>query len=255
MLRRSDKIDHAAIRDETIDRAIERNVPCEMQIRRSSGELFVVKSRLLGRGEHGIEIDWPTSIGQDVPIHEGLKVEVFFSIENVRWSFRSRIADLKRHIELNDEHTIIGVVLTTPPKLVNGQRRNDHRVGLGGQDVRVMVHAGDPESEYAAAPIDGPVRECRLVDLSIGGLSLLVPGEWIGITGINRPFFVTIPMGKGGSMTLLAEVRQRRRLNRSSDLRIGMKFRSWPDRREFQQLQQDIQRELVQLQRSRTKAA
>jgi len=248
------KKDDAVARDLVL-RAVERNVPCEMQIRRASGELFVIKSRLLNTSRDGIEIDWPTSIGQDVPIHEELKMEVFFGIDDQRYRFSSRIVELRRKIELNEAHRIVGVVLAWPARVADGQRRNDHRVSLTDRDLAVLVHPAQHPWEDGASPVGGPHARLRVVDLSIGGLALIVPAKWIGITEVNRLFFAALDLGHHGRSTVLMEVRQRRRLNRSHQLRVGLKFKAWPDRREFQQMQQDIQRYLVEVQRERLKSA
>jgi c-di-GMP-binding flagellar brake protein YcgR len=248
----------AALQSEPIDPLVEahaRNLPVELHFRTNEGELMVVRSRVLGLEETTVELDMPHSIGHEVEFRVGMSFEGHFGSGEAIYSFRSKIRDVRKLVDLNEQRRVVGILVDRPGAIRPGQRRNDHRVPLREEEAAATIYPAHPELGGNACLIDAPSMEVRIADLSAGGAALLVENEVGRRMRMNDLFFVNLQLGGAGGepQVALMEVRQLRELPRDGGFRVGLKMKVWPDRREAQRLVQVVQRFLTEVQRRRVK--
>lgn len=260
--------------DRTLERAILRNVPCEIVLDAGRTDECRLRTRFLGRDETGIELDWPerlsvpdgraTEHAREAGLVDGAPLEIVFSLGGARRSFRTTLVRLPVRIALAGAHGTIGLVVADPTEVIEAQRRRSFRLGLGGRGITVPVHAATIGAgsgaghDAAAAPLDAPILAARLVDLSPDGMAIVVRDGRAVDTSVGASFFCSLDCGDG-LLRLLADVRHRRPLgapgDARDDVRLGLQFRAWPDERAFARTRHVLQRELVRMQRSRVRVA
>lgn len=247
----------AALQSEPIDPLVEahaRNLPVELHFRTNDGELVVLRSRILGLEEDAIELDMPHSIGHEIELKVGTRFEAHFGSGEAIYSFRSRIREVRKLVDLNETRRVVGIHIDRPTELRAGQRRNDHRVALREDEASATMHPVHPEIGPDACAVDAMHLPARIADLSAGGAALLVDVESGRRMRMNDLFFVDLTLaGVAETQVALMEVRQLRELPRDGGFRIGLKVKSWPDRRHVQRFVQTVQRYLTEVQRRRVK--
>ncbi len=220
-----------------IQEACNRNIPLElhyvntnMSAQRYEPDVLYAQTRLLGVDDEKIYLDSPQSIGKVVHLRLGWKVHAFFTIQKNLYSFDSTVTDLRRMVVLNQEKTVVGMCLATPTRIRTGQRREDHRISLlGQQPIKVHIHETIKDNPNAC-PIGAKRFQAQGVNLSRGGIGVRMEGEERFLLRFGQWYFLSFSFPEDPDPFLfLVELRCIRDLEKSESRRFGFQFLRWPD--------------------------
>ncbi len=212
--------------------ACERNAPAELHYELRDGALVTARVRLLELRGNRILADRPILLGNDSGIPAGVAITVHVSLRGSRYQFESVIEEEDVKVPLNRRQMVPGIALRRPTKAIQSQRRSHIRVSLVGYDP-INVHLVSPHPDVpGACAIDAEVVTGWLVDLSGGGLSVVVDNRAFGFIRCGEVFFVTFALPSVlEDFCVLGSVRHTRHITSSDSLRLGIGFRPWGGRR------------------------
>lgn len=220
-----------------LQEACDRNIPLElhyvntnMSAQRYEPDVLYAQTRLLGVDEKKIYLDSPQSIGKIVNLRVGWKVHAFFSIQKTLYSFDSLVTDLRQMVVLNREKTVVGMCLATPTTIRSGQRREDHRLSLlGQQPIKIEIHETNKDNP-SACPIGAKRFHALGVNLSRGGIGTKMEGEERFLLRFGQWYFLSFLLPQDPEPFLfLVELRCIRDLEKTEARRFGFQFLRWPD--------------------------
>lgn len=218
--------------DHLLSEGCARNAPIELLYEANDGVIIVARSRLLDLTADHLLADKPNYDETDLVIPPGRPVSVHFTLRGARYQFRSQIEEGSIKIRLGAGCTLPGVALRRPTQITESQRRAHVRVStVGYEGMGVCLARSYPQTRDACLLDPAPVV-ARLVNLSVGGLSLLVdkgsmrsvtPGECFFMTfnlpTVEEPFY------------MYGTVRHVRYVASSESQRLAFAFRPWGDQR------------------------
>ena len=107
----------------------------------------------------------------------GSAVRVHFAVRGKRHEFESVVEDDRRLVNVTARDREMGLALRAPKELCESQRRAHLRVSLVGYDA-IVVGFGIPTGESTpACRLNVPRIEGWIVDLSAGGVSVVIGRE------------------------------------------------------------------------------
>jgi len=223
--------------DELVDQACDRNTPIELHYEPKNGPMIVGRARLLNCNDNQLLADRPLCLDGTIP--SGVNLSIHLSMHGERYAFDSMIEDSCRMIQLNAHHKVHGIALKKPVVFSKSQRRQHLRISLVGYDP-VHVELVRPHAEIpTACPMDAMIYSGWMVDLSVGGMSLLMDQHIIRHVKENELFFVDFGLpGCDDKFCLLGSVRHSRVIESSESIRVAICFQGW----NRQQLIQDQRR-------------
>ncbi len=211
--------------------ACARNLPVELHQDTDDDGVLVARTRVLDLDDECLYVDSVQSVGSSVSFDRKAGIVAYLQLNGTRYSFQSRVVSTGCWVKLNDEKRVRGASLAKPARVEEGQRREDYRVSLATIDLpHISLHEA-PDNDPGACPLDAARFQANVVDLSRGGMSILVRAA--DRRGFRRGalYFVNTEFPDGsGELTLLAEVRHVRRLLDGETTRLGLKFVRWNGR-------------------------
>lgn len=239
-----------------LDAACARNLALELHYHAADGEFVVVRSRVLGMDEGNLYIDSPQMIGHDIDFSPRQDVQVHFNLQDSRYTFESHVLQRKSMVSLNDEKTVVGMILARPRRIQDGQRRNHFRVSLVAEEkLGIELHRTVTEDENIR-PLDEHPMHGALINLSLGGVALRLSIEEGRTFTLNALVFIHFYLPEDEhDYLMLGEVRQLRPIADNTTMRLGIKFKAWPDERIYQHAQQRLQRYITKVQREQLRRA
>lgn len=239
--------------------AVARGLPVELQLLDEQCELKVAKTRLIAMDGEVLYLDAPEADLERIHIRRGQVCDASFCIDDNRYVFETEVITGKTLIRLNEQKSVLGLILRRPMSILHGQRRNHFRVSLVNEEaVVVSLHAADEDAETGAVscPIAGPRFHARLVNLSAGGVSLLARASDVGDVLVGGRLFLALKLpGDESVYEMYCDVRQRRAISDGAAVRLGLRFKAWPDLRTLSRQQEHLQRHITILQRQQLKRA
>jgi c-di-GMP-binding flagellar brake protein YcgR len=187
------------------------------------------------------------------PIPANQPITVHLLLNGSRWQFDSIIRRTDVQVRLNESETVRGLSLQTPSFLSPSQRRADYRISLAKFDpIEVILtkpHADHPD----ACAWPGVWNAARIVDLSAGGMAVLLKRDQIRDAKHNELFYLFFSLpGVERSFEMLGAARHTRLVHDDSNLRLALAFSEWGSGT-FRSDQSRIARFIVECQRSRLK--
>lgn len=216
--------------------ACERHAPAEIHFEDRNGVVIIGHARLLGESNGCVLTDRPRYVRNDGPIPVGSAVRVHFAVRGKRHEFESVVEDDRRLVDVTPRDREMGLALRAPKELRESQRRAHLRISLVGYDA-IVVGFGIPTGESApACRLNVPRIEGWIVDLSSGGISVVIDREALRpIKKVDRFFLAFELPGAEEPFAMLGQVRHLREVKNGEFVRISMRFCSWgglPLRRE-----------------------
>lgn len=214
--------------DELLAEACDRNSPAEIVFAHRVGPPLVARARLLELSDECIRADKPSKGQQKGMIPSGRPITVHVSLRGKRFQFDSVILDQRAWIQLNPEHRIPGIVLRRPHELVHSERRFYYRVSLVGiapvQIELARAEVGDVE----ACLLEPGVFGGRMLNLSAGGLAVLIDRRDLRSAKQGERFFMGFSLpGVDDPCCQLAEVRHVQQVEASDSIRLAFAFVKW----------------------------
>ena len=145
-----------------------------------------------------------------------------------RWQFESTILKLGIAVRLNAHETLMGVSLARPKQVEPSQRRDDYRISLAGfEPIELRMVAAHPDIAGACL-LDGPKATGRIIDLSAGGMAVLVKRGPIREFKRNELYYLSASLpGLEVPFELLGSVSHARLLHEGLSLRVSFAFADW----------------------------
>jgi c-di-GMP-binding flagellar brake protein YcgR len=206
----------------------QRNVPAELHYETADRNMVTGRVRLLALTDSHVLTDAPVLLEGDEAIPCGKKITVHIQINGRRYQFQSRIEDDRRLVPLNARQTVPGLALARPTEISESQRRGHFRISLVAYDpVNVdlaYAEVGIPD----ACSLSGGVVRGWLVDLSVGGVSVMLDGRITPRAATGDRFYLSFQLPEmSGPFYMLGSVRHWREVPKSKSVRIGFSFRAW----------------------------
>ncbi len=217
--------------EKVIGEACARNAPSELHYEGADGEIIVCRARLLELTRRHILADRPLYVDDDDKIPPEQSITVHVAVNGVRYQFDSMIEDADRMVRLNNRQHVPGIALRKPLVITDSQRRAHLRVSLAGYDpINVNMVRPDPVVRDAC-PIDAELISGWMVDVSVGGVSVLVDHRVVPTTQNREQFYSTFTLpGVAEEFCMLGSVRHVRVVEASDSLRVAFSFRPWNGR-------------------------
>jgi c-di-GMP-binding flagellar brake protein YcgR len=205
-----------------------RNVPAELHFSPATGPILIGRVRLLELTDKHILADKPAYVDATASIPADRPITVHVTLNGVRYQFESVVDTATMLVRLNDHQHLLGIALRRPKRITRSQRRSHLRVslvGIGPIPVElVRAHTDIP----GACPVDARVIPGLILDLSAGGLGILIDNRHLSSARPNELFFLSFVLpGLEEEFCLLASVRHKRCVRASGSLRIGFALRRW----------------------------
>ncbi|MHC5023644.1 MAG: PilZ domain-containing protein, partial [Planctomycetota bacterium] len=170
--------------------------------------------------------------------------------------FDTWILRCKSLVPLNDEKSVVGMTLGRPRRICDGQRRNHFRVSLVAEEALEIELQRAATEEGTTYPVDGHSVHGSLINLSLGGVAMRLPmSEGRSLTLDSAVLLRFFLPGEDEDYILLGEVRQIRPVVDNTAMRLGVRFRPWPDARTYEHTQQRLQRYITRVQREQLRRA
>lgn len=222
--------------DDLITWACDRNTPIELHYEPNNAPMVVGRARLLGFDDKQLLADRPLCLDTGT-IPCGKRLSVHISMNGERYEFESFIEESHRMVQLNAHNRVRGIALKRPLEFSKSQRRKNLRISLMGYEP-ITVELVKPHPDIpAACPADAMIYNGWMVDLSVGGMSVLMDQHIIQRIKENELFYVTFDLPGGDEETgseagycLLGSVRHSRVIEASESLRVAMSFQEWNQR-------------------------
>jgi len=236
-----------------------RNVPVELHydnpdrsFNRIEPDILYAQTRLLGADEHRLYLDRPQHIGRQVYIARGRTVDAYFCLHDRIYTFRSVVTNLNCLVELNRGKTVVGMCLSTPNAVTEGQRREHHRVRLGALDpIHATIHEASRDDPNSCAIT---ARRCRgrLFDASLGGLGIRIGGDDRYQFQVGRYYYLSLVLPEQDEeLIFLTEVCHVEEILRGEFVLIGFHFQRWPDPIQMRQKLEGLRQFLNEVERRR----
>lgn len=215
--------------EQFLESACARQAAAELHFERGDGVLVIARARLLLFSDNELLADRPvySDHGSKIPLGRPLKVHV--AIRGSRYEFESAI---ELEFRSGPRHTPWigpGIVLRKPKEVVPSQRRANVRVSVLGCDPIRVISAKPFPSRAAACSLEGPVYHGWMVDVSAGGLSIVVDRQMGRLIRRGDRLYVTFCLPDlEGEFNVLGSVRHLREVAEGESIRLAMAFRSWP---------------------------
>ncbi len=208
--------------------ACARDAAVELRYERADGTCVRGRTRLLEETPEWILADAPSYERQDVRIPAHRPVSVFLMLNGKRYEFATIIEDDAVKIRLNAEQQVRGLQLRRPAMILESQRRAHFRVSLAASDpIGVTVAACHPRFRDACA-IDVQPAHGRLLNISAGGVALLLSTRELRRVRVNDCFYLGFGLPEvEGEFNMLATVRHAVSVPSSESVRVGTAFLPW----------------------------
>ncbi|MBU0717915.1 MAG: PilZ domain-containing protein [Planctomycetes bacterium] len=208
--------------------ACARNVPAELHYETPEGVVVVWRTRLVQVTERHIIAERPSRNDQAAELQEGQPLLAHFSVGRSRYQFQTDVEVGRISVRLNERHRILGIALRKPRSIKRSQRRAHLRVSLAGTEP-VVVHLARPHPSISdACAIDGRVGQGQIVNLSAGGILVLIDNRIMSTAKVGERFYMTFGMPEVEEpFNMLGTVRHLRVVESSDSLRVAMAFRPW----------------------------
>lgn len=236
--------------EQFLESACARQAAAELHFERGDGELVIARARLLMFSDNELLADRPVYVdnGSKIPLGRPLKVHV--AIRGSRYEFDSAI---ELEFRRGPKHTPWigpGIVLRKPKSITSSQRRASVRVSVVGCDPIQVISAKPCPSGAAACSLAGPVYHGWMVDLSTGGLSMVIDRQTARLVQRGDRLYITFCLPDvEGEFNLLGSVRHLREVAQGESIRLALAFRSWTGGR-LRPDQQRISRFVAQRERT-----
>ncbi len=208
---------------ELLEAACARNLSAELHYEEDD-ELRRARMRLLSIVNETIHVDKPLSIGKPFTLRPRQRITVYFVYESNSYAFKSQIIGPIIVTDLNECKRVRGAVLRMPKSIAEEQRRHDFRLSLSKEEIVATFHSLDPH-HTDRAPIDAMRCEGRIINLSGGGLALMmktVPGRKFRI---NDQFCIAFDLPQvAARIALPVELRGVRRIHDGVNTILGFQF-------------------------------
>jgi hypothetical protein len=162
-------------RDAALQDAVQRKSQAVLSIRLADGWSSYKTQFLPNPGSEDLCLEYPTSAGLDVPeLTPGQILGVSFRRGHKKCMFSSRV--LRRtNVDLGGA-AVPALIVARPQELQQLQRRAYNRVEVPpGRSIPIEMWDGGLSAEHRARGGDMPVFHGIIVDISAGGLSVLMP--------------------------------------------------------------------------------
>ena len=213
--------------DELLAHARDRNVMLQLHYEDPSGSLVIGKTRIRTLNERQIFADAISFADGNERIPSGQPFWAHFTIRRNRFQFQTLIESERVPITAHGRDRVFGVALQRPTGLSKSQRRAHVRVSVAAGDaIRVFVvrsSAGTPN----ACVIDAAHAVGRMLNLSAGGMTVLLPSDGIRRSQVNDRFFLTFALPEvEGDFFLFGSLRHTRKVESSDSLRVSFAFKT-----------------------------
>ena len=205
-----------------------RQASAELHFQRSDGELVVARVRLMALNDTGLIADRPVYVDGGSKIPVGREIAVHVTVRGKRCEFPSRIESEFRRAPSGSHLTGPGVVLRRPESIASSQRRSSVRVSVAGCDPIRVVSTTPFPGAYAACSLMGPIYHSWMVDISAGGLSMVMDRDSARSIQRGGELFLTFCLPDiEGDFNMLGRVRHMREVAQGESVRLALAFRSW----------------------------
>jgi c-di-GMP-binding flagellar brake protein YcgR len=208
--------------------ACQRNTPAELHFPHEGAGLITARVRMLRIEEDQIYVDRPQAGGSPLSLDPGRSVTVHFLVGGTRYAFDSRIRRPHCLVQLNASQQIAGTALAIPAEVRQQQRRADFRLSLAGYEgVVAKIHAGVREGGGSCA-IDARVVSARLVNISTGGLGVLLDTSATAGWRVGAVFFMSFSLPEVEvEFCMMTELRHLERIHEGASTVAGFIFLPW----------------------------
>lgn len=242
-----------------IREACARNLAADIQFTDADHRMHAARCRMLVATADEIFLDEPHAIGDELSLRVGTAITAYFMLNDVRYAFETTVTRRHVPIMLNRRRRVVGIVVRAPQQVVQSQRRSDFRVTmLYRTPLAARVHVATPGTD--TTPLDARVLDGMIVNMSAGGLALVVPAaEGRGIS-VGDELFVSFVVPAEDEepdehYEFRAQVRQVRPISEGISLRFGLQFLPWPEARFLQRMQDRLRRLLSRAEREKLRRA
>lgn len=214
--------------EDILDDACARNTPAELHYESARGGYSISRVRLMGLTETQILADAPVGRPGDQPIPANKTITVHFEQNGVRRQFQSAIVACNLDVRLNNSKTVPGIALQKPQSTKESQRRNDFRQSLASCDPIAITIAPAASESPDSCLLDAPRAAGRLVQISSGGVGLIVQRRLLPELRSGMRFFLTFELPEVDEpFYMLAVCRHIREIQEGEVLRVGWAFTNW----------------------------
>jgi len=204
-----------------------RNTPAELHLQSGEADLVTAKVRLLRVDAKQVYVDQPQSPGKQIQVQAGQPVIVYFLVGSTRYTFRTRVVRTHCSIELNARQRVAGMTLAIPEKIREQQRRADFRLSLAGQSRTVASMHRMEAQQPDRCPVDARRFSARLVNVSAGGIGVLIDSSELRDAQAGDVFCVSFSLSEEEEFCMLAELRHCRRSHDKLLTAAGLIFLPW----------------------------
>jgi len=214
--------------EELVQRACARNAAVELRYERADGGTIRARSRLLRCALGRLLVDTPSydQPGERLPLGRPLTVTMMLS--GKRYEFVSVIEQQGVKIKLNADRGVRGLALRPPAAVVESQRRAHFRVSVLGRDpITVTLVRCHPRLRDVCEVDAQPVRG-KLLNVSGGGMAVLVPRRYLRQVRSGQRFFLTFCLlDEPDEFLMMGTIRHSVVVPSSDCLRLGIAFLPW----------------------------
>lgn len=209
--------------------ACHRNTAAELHFDCGEGGLVTARVRLLGLDRQQVLTDRPQSMGKLVVFKRRQPLLVYFPLGGVRYAFRSHVVRSQCLVQLNARQRVMGMAVAFPSEVREQQRRADFRLSLAGHGAMIAeVHQGLP-GDGGSAPIGAKRFSARMVNISAGGVGLLIDARETRDWRLGDTFFVSFHLPDvEAEFQMMTEFRHYRRIHDGLSAVAGFRFIPWP---------------------------
>lgn len=214
--------------DELLADACDRSVMLELHYEDRSGSLVIGKTRVRALNETQILADAISLVDRNERIPLGRPVWAHFKIRGNRRQFQTVIEGERVPVTVLGGERVLGVALRRPKDFAESQRRAHVRVSVAAGDaIRVYVARPSPKTPNACE-IDEAYSVGRVLNVSAGGMTILLPSDGLRQSKVNDRFFLTFTLPDvAGDFHLLGSLRHTRKVESSDSLRGSFAFKPW----------------------------
>ena len=210
--------------------ASDRRLPAELHYIDGDGVVVTGCVRILDHTPDCILTDEPLYLADDGTIPPGQTITAHMSLQGERCQFETVIVEEHRTIDIGDGQSRPGIALRKPIVIAKSQRRSHLRILTVGYDpINVDIAASDAHLP-GACRLDAPRISGWMVDLSAGGLSVVVDKRVFLPARRGERFFMTFRLpGLTRELNMLGSVRHSRPVSSGTSMRVAMSFCKWGD--------------------------
>ncbi len=222
------KIKKNTVATRLLAQACVRNTSVEIQLEDSSGQTKTWRTRLLFVKDERLIAEVPR-LSRDNPIPLSREIDVYMLLGGIRYRFASVVEESGLKIALNEKVRVLGMKLKLPAEVLEDQRRANYRLSLAAGEPLLVSFCLPHPSILHACEINTQVTIARIVNISAGGLAVLVDQQYARTfqTGTNL-FGVFVLPDCQGTFTVLCKIRHTQKIEASASVRAGIAFCEWP---------------------------